>query len=334
MKHKLDIIKDQNDELVVHNIDISHSRLVDLTKLADEAKPFFDWIERRAMDIKKNSQTFDNNIMNMNIDEIKELIESCYYAEHDNLPLLFDGAGRTYPHKQACFYFFCWIIRDAPQQRMRPLIIKMRKTKEGLQKATAEIDSIANLFIKYRKNARYFKWESIREIVIDRLEGSRRSISGHLVEANIRSSLTIAFQNYYTINLDYGKYDEIKVNSKQIQLDNNTIDVSAELKNDNLKDYLFMPVKTRETEGGGHAHLFSRDIIAAVRDIKEKYPEARIALVIIAKNWSNNEIKSILNDLDVVFHFDMNPNRLTILDEESQKKINIYIEEVLNGNYE
>ncbi|EJJ6375000.1 hypothetical protein RNS17_02540 [Staphylococcus pseudintermedius] len=332
MKRKFDQIKDQDDELVVHKIDISHTRLVDLTKLADEAKPFFDWIERRAMNIKKNSKTFDINIMDMDIEEIKRLIESCYYAETENLPLLFDGAGRTYPHKKACYYFFCWIIRDAPQQRLAPLITKMRKTEKGLKKVTAEIDSIANLFIKYRKHAKYFQWESIREVIIDRLEGSRRSISGHLVEANIRAALTIAFQNYFTINLDYGTYDEIKVNSKQIQLENNTIDVSAELIKNTKKDFLFMPVKTRETEGGGHAHLFSRDIIAAVRDIRNIYPKARIALVIIARNWSNNEIRSILNELDMVFHFDMNPNKLNILDEDAQKKINIYVEEVLNGS--
>ncbi|WP_268952221.1 hypothetical protein [Planktothrix agardhii] len=36
------------NDLIVHKINIAHHRLIELTKLADQAKPFYDWIEKHA----------------------------------------------------------------------------------------------------------------------------------------------------------------------------------------------------------------------------------------------------------------------------------------------
>lgn len=329
--NSINIIRSKNNKLVVHKVDISHVRLVELSKLADQAKPFYDWVERRAKNVMKNSSSFEDNIMIMTKGQIAQVIKDCYTDESSKVPMLFDGVGRSYPHKKACFYFLSWIIRDAPQQRLSPLISKMTKQNKDLKKIEAEIDSLAALYVEYRTNAKNFKWESIREVVIDRLEGSRRSISGHLLESNIRASIATAFQNYYAINMDYGIYDNIFINNKQISIGSDTIDVSARLIKDESTNYLYIPVKSRETEGGGHSHLFSRDVIAAVNNIKINVPKAHIAVVIVATNWSNSEIESILKDIDIVFHFDMNPNELTILDDDSQREINVYIERVLEG---
>ncbi|BCA86827.1 hypothetical protein EsVE80_23500 [Enterococcus saigonensis] len=331
MTKSINVIQSKNKKIMVHKVDISHVRLVELSKLADQAKPFYDWIERRAKNVMKNSLMLEDNIMVMDKKQLSQLIEDCYFDDPEKVPLLFDGVGRNYPHNKACFYFFAWIIRDAPQQRLAPLISRMKKQDKDLKKIQAEIDALAALFIEYRQNAKYFKWESIREVVIDRLEGSRRSISGHVLEANIRAALATAFQNFYSINIDYGIYDKVEIKNKQISVGSDTIDVSADLiKDDKIKN-LFIPVKSRETEGGGHSHLFSRDIITAVQNIKSNVPDAHIAVVIVATNWANSEIESILKDIDIVFHFDMNPNELTILDDDSQRQINIYIEKVLKG---
>lgn len=35
-------------DLIVHKINIAHHRLIELTKLADQAKPFYDWVEKKA----------------------------------------------------------------------------------------------------------------------------------------------------------------------------------------------------------------------------------------------------------------------------------------------
>lgn len=331
MANPINTIQSKNKKLIVHEVDISHIRLVELSKLADQAKPFYDWIERKTKNVMKNSRPFEDNIMNMTKEQIAQLITDCYNDTSGKVPMLFDGAGRNYPHNIACFYFFSWIIRDAPKQRLSPLISRMTKQNKDLEKINAEIDSLAALYIEYRNNAKNFKWESIREVVIDRLEGSRRSISGHLLEANIRASIATAFQNYYEINMDYGVYDNIIINDKQISIGSDTIDVSAILNKDKNNQHLYIPVKSRETEGGGHSHLFSRDIITAVNNIKSNFPTAHIAVVIVATNWSNSEIASILKDIDIVFHFDMNPNELSILDDDSQREINIYIERILKG---
>ncbi|MDJ1181239.1 hypothetical protein PJF56_20465 [Roseofilum sp. BLCC_M91] len=36
------------NELIVHQVNITHYRLVELSKLADQAKPFYDWVEKQA----------------------------------------------------------------------------------------------------------------------------------------------------------------------------------------------------------------------------------------------------------------------------------------------
>ena len=51
-----------------------------------------------------------------------------------------------------------------------------------------ETDVLSALIIKYRKNVKTFAWQAIREIIIDRLEGSRRSIKGHEKESIVPTS--------------------------------------------------------------------------------------------------------------------------------------------------
>lgn len=113
------------NELVVHTINITHYRLIELTKLADQAKPFYDWVERNAKRITGSHKPFNDILLNCTKEELERIIHECYTDEHDEKPLLFDGIGRVYPHSKACFYFFAWMVRDAPQQRLSPLISRM-----------------------------------------------------------------------------------------------------------------------------------------------------------------------------------------------------------------
>ena len=216
---------------------------------------------------------------------------ACYLDTRDEKPLLFDGIGRVYPHTKACFYFFAWMIRDAPQQRLSPLISRMQKL-ERVSRHTAQITALAELFFEYRTVVRSFEWQAVREIVIDRLEGSRRSISGHHLEANVRTSLITAIQHYYSIYGNYGSFKKVNIADAQIKIGRHTIDVSAVLvpKVGPNPVRLLIPVKTRETEGGGHAHLFTRDIVTAINDIKAEIGSHHIVVVIIAENWSASEI--------------------------------------------
>lgn len=319
-------------KLIVHTVNITHVRLVELAKLADQAKPFYDWIERKSKILTSSHKTFNEIMLEADKGTIRSIIRSCYEDAGENKPFLFDGAGRVYSHKKACFYFWAWIIRDAPQQRLAPLISKMTKA-DNVTHLDAELDTLAELIFEYRYNVKSFEWNCVREVVIDRLEGSRRSISGHLQEAALRSGLVTAFQSYYSAHMNYGNYQHVEIADKQIKIGLHTVDLSVSMKDirtGKIKN-IYIPVKSRETEGGGHAHIFSRDITAAVHDIKEQDADCSVAVIIIAENWSVNEIEAIEDKIDVVFHFDINPNEFVGFDDETQIKLNKYIEGVLDA---
>ncbi|WP_217996352.1 hypothetical protein [Alicyclobacillus shizuokensis] len=321
-------------ELIVHKVNIAHLRLVELTKLANQAKPFYDWIERKSKQVTRSTGSLNDILMTCSAEELTRIIQDCYNPKpSEEKPLLFDGLGRTYDHAKACFYFFAWMIRDAPQQRLAPLISQMRKA-DNIDALTAQVDTLVKLIMEYRSIVKSFEWTAVKEILIDRLEGSRRSLRGHFAETGIRVGLATALQSYYSAYMNYGKYKSVHIAERQIKVGRHTVDVSATMidKTTGKPVPLFIPVKTRETQGGGHSHLFSRDIITAVNDIKEIHPNAHIAVVIIAENWSPEEISVILDKIDFVFHFNMNPNVFVTLDEESQRNFNRYIEKVLSND--
>lgn len=319
-------------DLIVHKINIAHYRLIELAKLADQAKPFYDWIEKHAKIVTGSHKSFNDILMNCSKDNLSKIIQACYLDTTDEKPFLFDGIGRVYSHSKACFYFFAWIIRDAPQQRLSPLISRMQKT-DDVKKFIAETDSLTELIFEYRSVVKNFEWATVREIVIDRLEGSRRSISGHHVESNIRTGLITAIQNFFSIYNNYGKFKKVEIADKQIKVGRHTVDVSAKLypKNGSEAINLLIPVKTRETEGGGHSHIFSRDILSAISDIKKELDNYHIAVIIVAENWSVSEISTITNEIDQIFHFNMSPNKFHGFDDDSQITLNKYIENVLKG---
>lgn len=215
-------------DLIVHKINIAHYRLIELAKLADQAKPFYDWIEKHAKIVTGSHKSFNDILMNCSKDNLSKIIQACYLDTTDEKPFLFDGIGRVYSHSKACFYFFAWIIRDAPQQRLSPLISRMQKA-DDVKKFIAETDSLTELIFEYRSVVKNFEWATVREIVIDRLEGSRRSISGHHVESNIRTGLITAIQNFFSIYNNYGKFKKVEIADKQIKVGRHTVDVSAKL---------------------------------------------------------------------------------------------------------
>lgn len=320
------------NDLIVHQINIAHYRLIELAKLADQAKPFYDWIEKHAKMATGSHKSLNDIIFDSSKKELKEVILNCYADGNEEKPFLFDGIGRVYTHSKACFYFFAWIIRDAPQQRLAPLIARMQKV-DNVTRVIAETDSLVELLYEYRKVVRNFEWPTVREIVIDRLEGSRRSISGHHVENNVRTGLVTAIQNFYSIYNNYGIFKRVEIADKQVKVGKHTVDISAKLfpKSGDTPLELLIPVKTRETEGGGHSHIFSRDILAAVADIKRELTNYHIIVVIVAENWSVSEIETITGEIDSIFHFNMSPNRFVGFDDESQINLNKQIEGILKG---
>jgi len=188
----------KQNRVILDGVDISHARLLDLTRLADQAKPFYDWIEGAFQNHTRTRQSLEEILLTLDKAEIAAGISICYFPtiEVASVPILFDGIGRSYAHQKACYYFFSWLVRDAPKQRLEPLLQRVVRASKR-RRVDVEVEALAALIYKYRGILKTFSWEAVREVVIDRLEGSRRSIVGHEREAVVRTAVITAFQSYY-----------------------------------------------------------------------------------------------------------------------------------------
>ena len=323
-------------KIELHNVNISHDRLSDLIELAERARPFYEWVERKFQEELKLRKNLNELLLSLSEQDIEKAILATYL--HDNTlentaPFMFDGAGRTYPHNIGCYYFFAWIVRDAPRQRLAPLITKARKNTK-LSKEQIEAQAISKLIHEYREEIKSFEWTPVREIIIDRLEGSRRSIKGHEKETIVRSALIIALQDYFSEKKNYGVFEKIDVPKNQTSIKNETYDVCLKLYNkDKSKTPNFqvlIPVKSRETEGGGHSLLFSRDIKQAIQTAKEDSKTNYVCVFIIAQNWSSRETLELEKIVDYLIVLNMSPNNFKGLPKKEQKELREFIGKVLS----
>lgn len=319
--------------LIIAGVDISHMRLVDLARLADQAKPFYLWVEGRFQAVLSKNVTLEEMIQSSRPEEIKAAIEACYRAKTpEALPFLFDGVGRTYPHSKACYYFFSWLIRDAPQQRLSPLVQRIARNS-ARPRIEVEIDVLTALITVYRDSLRTFTWEAVREVIIDRLEGSRRSIKGREKETVVRTALIVATQSYYEARKGYGRFAGVEIPEGQISIGNESYDVCVNLlaSSGNVIQRILIPIKTRETEGGGHSHLFTRDIMSAVSAVKSSAANDFLVVIIVAKNWSRREAETLASVVDHLTLFDLSPGEFSSFDTAAQISLNHFIANVLDG---
>src|SRR5207249_10281682 len=130
-----------------------------------------------------------------------------------------------------------------------------------------------------------------------------------------------AIQTYYAEHGNYGIYAGVEISEGQVVVGNETFDVSANLLDKQSKRVarILVPIKTRETEGRGHAHLFTRDITSAINAARFDNQEDFVIAVIVAKNWSEREADSIRALVDHAAIFDLSPNDFTAFSTEEQK---------------
>lgn len=192
---------------------------------------------------------------------------------------------------------------------------------------------LSRLIFKYRSDVKTFSWTAVREVIVDRLEGSRRSLRGHEREAIIRTALIAAFQQYFEVKRSYGVFSTIEIPAQQIVVGNETFDVSVLLNNQTGETIrrLLVPIKTRETEGGGHAHLFSRDITTALRNVRISNPNDYLLPIIIAQNWSMREIEGLISISDHIVVVNESPDGFRGFSEHDQSRLNQFIAAILEG---
>ena len=135
-------------------------------------------------------------------------------------------------------------------------------------------------------------WNAVLEVMVDRLEGSRRAKKGNLFELIVRRSLETVFSEG---NL------KLSVSDSQVKIGSETYDVVVKGKSGTL----LIPVKTRETMGGGHALLFTRDIHKSIAEaVSAGYP---CMPIVIAESWSGDLGKLVCDDF---IYLQMNPNQV------------------------
>ena len=156
---------------------------------------------------------------------------------------------------------------------------------------------------------------------------------GHERESVVRAALLTAIQQYYAAHGDYGIYASVETPARQITFGQETYDVSAYLKDSAGKVVrrVLVPVKSRETEGGGHAHLFTRDITSAIQSARTNSPNDFVVAVIVARNWSNREAESVRRQVDHASIFNLSPNAFRIFSDDEQQRLNAFIADVLAG---
>jgi len=277
---------------------IENIRLRELMLVVKKNKPFFDEFCSFLLDNKYHS--IYDFIYDDNIERKKEILYK--YFNHDFKNRLYDGLAREYNLDKSKWFFISWLLRDAPQQRLQPIMSSLTGTI---------IDKrihVLMILIEYLKPSFnhhiYWSWSSFSEIMLNRLEGSRRALKGNLFESIVRSELRMLFK---TNNIN------LTIEDKEKRINDETYDVVVRGK----KNSILMPVKTRETMGGGHSLLFTRDIFKSTSVAHDNGYQC--IPIIIAESWLGN-----LDELKCInyLYIENNPNQIEIVTDKLKYFLN------------
>jgi hypothetical protein len=228
--------------------------------------------------------------------------------------VLYDGVCKPYGEAKGKWYFLAWIFRDAPAQRLGPLVPQMAGQTVAERQANL-LNAIREYVRDIFPNREQWEWPALSEILLSRLEGSRRALRGNLFEAIVRRCLERLFAKHHM---------QLKIGEKEVRISDETYDVQVYGRDEQV---ILIPVKTRETMGGGHALLFTRDIHKSI-SVAQK-AGSRCLPVIIAESWSG---KLDLLGCDHFIHIQANPNQAPqvepLLFREFEKLIAVF-EEIL-----
>lgn len=279
-------------ELVIENL-----RLKELILVVNKNKPFFD----EFIGFLKEEGYQDIHAFVSETDETKvaSVISSYFDTPFENT--LFDGIARPYNESKSKWFFITWVLRDAPQQRLQPIISSLKGNTN--EKRTWVINKIMKFVSPLLPNKEQWEWPAISEVMLQRLEGSRRALKGGLFEVIVRTQLIDLFKRHGL---------KLNVTSKEVKLHDETYDIEVI---GSIKKIL-MPVKTRETMGGGHALLFTRDIHKSI-SVAHDNGFACIP-VVIAESWTGN-----LDDLpcENYVYIPINPNQVDKLNPLLEGKL-------------
>lgn len=208
---------------------------------------------------------------------------------------VYDGIARPYQPEKGKWLLLGWIFRDAPEQRLRPMVSSM-PGRNPTEKQAHLLNKLRVYVAAIFPASSRWDWTSVSEVVIDRLEGSRRAIKGTLFEVIVRRNLQLIFDSVHL---------GLTISETEIRLDGETYDVSII----GSRGRILLPVKTRETMGGGHALLFTRDIHKSISVAHNAGYEC--LPIIIAESWAGDLETLACKDH---IYINMNPNQIALVE--------------------
>ena len=280
-------------DFVLHNL-----RLRELVAIVQENRSFYqDFVDFLAEDGYGSVLDF---VQEASDDRAINTINR--YFDRPGDVRLYDGLLRPYSNSRAKWYFLAWLLRDAATQRLQPLL----KTAPGDTLA----DRRAYLLNEVRKfvaplfpDAESWEWHAVSEIMLSRLEGSRRALKGTLFEGLVRRILENLIKRHELA---------LQVSRAQVRIADETYDVQIMGETTSI----LIPVKTRETMGGGHSLLFTRDIYKSILVATEN--GYACVPIVIAESWTG-DLDALESELYI--YIQANPNQIVSIEPLLAQKL-------------
>jgi hypothetical protein len=213
------------------------------------------------------------------------------YLECPSKTNLYDGLLRPYTNSKAKWYFLAWLLRDAASQRLQPLLNSVPGDTDTERKSYL-VNEIRKFIEPLFPDPENWEWAAISEVMLARLEGSRRALKGTIFEEIVRKNLRNLIQE---LGLP------LLISNSQVKINDETYDVEVS----GSGGALLIPVKTRETMGGGHAMLFTRDIYKSILVATESGHQC--VPIVIAESWAG-DLGALKSGLYI--YIQANPNQV------------------------
>lgn len=265
---------------------IDNLRLAELVAIVRQNEAFYDAF---ILFLRQQGYSSVHEFVN-ELDDQKALAVLEGYLTRASDANLYDGIGRPYASDIAKWYFLAWTMRDAPAQRLGPLLRNFNGTSMTERKARL-LNEVRKFVGPLFPEAEKWTWPTISEVMLARLEGSRRALKGTTFEDTVRTAIRAVIAEQQL---------SLKVGASQVKIGDETYDVQIV----GSSRTILVPVKTRETMGGGHANLFTRDIHKAITVAQENGYEC--IPVVIAESWGGNLASLACKH---VIYLPINPNQ-------------------------
>lgn len=277
---------------------IDNIRLRELVAIVNENEEFFQDFVRFLQEVGYVSI---HDFIREPSDEKALYVIASYLSRVSDVKL-YDGLLRPYPNSQARWYFLAWLLRDAPAQRLKPLLSQIAG-KTLIEREAFLLNEIRKFVSPLFPNSNSWSWAAISEVMLARLEGSRRALKGTLFEEIIRRNLLKIFDAYKL---------PLTVSEREVRINQETYDVQVS----GNKGSILIPVKTRETMGGGHALLFTRDIYKSISVAETN--GYKCVPIIIAESWGG-DLEALTCEHYIYIQF--NPNQIAEIEPVLAQKL-------------